>query len=91
MSQQPTPSVASPSELPQQLQTFAPPGMKHVVQLVQEEDETIFEAVIKAHGRPSEQPANPPKRHRISMHAAVLSSAELKKAIEIKKKQNPSV
>lgn len=77
---------STPTQLTRQLQQFAPTGMKYVVQLVPKEDETTFEAVMKGRGRPTAQPANPPKRHRISMHAAVLSSAEVKKAIESKEK-----
>lgn len=80
------PDVTSPSDLTKRLQRFAPPGMKYTVQLVPEEDETTFDAVIKSRGRPSAQPTQPQKRHRISMHAAVLSSEELKKIKESKEK-----
>ena len=73
------PEVTSPFDLTKQLQRFAPPGMKYAIQLVPIESEISFEAVIKSRGRPSTQPAQPQKRHRISMHAAVLSSEELKK------------
>ncbi|KAG0729343.1 hypothetical protein GWK47_030577 [Chionoecetes opilio] len=65
-------------------------GMRYVVNLVPEEDETSFEAVIKSRGRPSASSSQPQKRHRISMHGAVLTYAkflEQQKSKEDKKTQ----
>ncbi|KAG0713046.1 hypothetical protein GWK47_017093 [Chionoecetes opilio] len=65
-------------------------GMRYVVNLVPEEDETSFEAVIKSRGHPSASSSQPQKRHRISMHGAVLTDAkflEQQKSKEDKKKK----
>lgn len=48
-------------------------GMRYVFQLVPEEDETTFEAVIKSRGRPNSAPSQPQKKHRISMHSAAIT------------------
>ena len=73
----------SPRMLIRQLQNTAPTGMKYSITLVPQEDEISFEAVIKSRGRPSSAQSQPQKRHRISMHGAVLTDQEfLEKQIE---------
>ncbi|KAG0716223.1 hypothetical protein GWK47_010229 [Chionoecetes opilio] len=64
--------------------------MRYVVNLVPEQDETSFQAVIKSRGRPSASSSQPQKRHGISMHGAVLTDAkflEQQKNKEDKKKK----
>lgn len=63
---------ASPQELVRALQKHAPPGMRYEISLVCKEDETSFEKIIKSRGRPSTS-SQPQKRHKVSMHGAVIS------------------
>ncbi|KAK3882504.1 hypothetical protein Pcinc_013120 [Petrolisthes cinctipes] len=81
--------LTSPKSLIRELQNPAPQGMHYVVTLVPE-DKTSFKAVIKARGRPSTSATQPQKRHRISMHGAVLTDEkfhEQQKNKEKKKKK----
>ncbi|KAK3875435.1 hypothetical protein Pcinc_019692 [Petrolisthes cinctipes] len=79
--------LTSPKSLIRELQTHAPQGMRYVVTLVPDEDETSFEAVIKARGGPSTSATQPQKRHRISMHGAVLTDEKFLEQQKNKEKE----
>ena len=77
----------NPKSLMRALQKYAPQGMRYSVMLMNKEDESTFNAVIKSHGRPSIAPAQT-KRHKISMHSAIITDKEVKKQSEERKIQD---
>lgn len=65
------------------LQKYAPPPggayfCSYPITLMNKEDETTFDAVIKSRGRPSMAPPQT-KRHKISMHGALVTDAEVRR------------